>query len=197
MNVPTVEQPQKYRGLYVYDFGEWAALGYTAEEIALLLESEAHRGGKIYKIHNAWPDGRMELLGVAPERFQTESGLFFYRARPDAARTDFEELRAAARETPPPSRTYVHLADRGGEAGAGRYATCLIYPAEFDEEVGRWLLDLNYQGGDWAEGGVSHVSNYYAEQKTILEREQLWSRPAIPSRSREEVLSSVRRAVQR
>ena len=33
MKIPRVEQPQKYRGLYIFEFDGWTGLGYTAEEI--------------------------------------------------------------------------------------------------------------------------------------------------------------------
>ncbi|MCK4341570.1 MAG: hypothetical protein KAY37_07605 [Phycisphaerae bacterium] len=197
MKLPAVSESQRYRGLYVYDFGEWTALGYTAEEIAVLLESEAWRNGKVYKIVRATPDGRMELRGVAPERFQLESGMFFNRNDLEAGRADFSNLRQLGHSRAVPCRAFLHLADRGESKDAARYVTALIYPAEYEDEMSRWLLDAEYAAGDLVEGGPSHVSNYYADEKTILERQQLWSQPAIPSRSPEEVLSSVRRAVQR
>lgn len=196
MILPSVSKPGRFRGLYVYDFGEWTALGYTAEEIAILLESEDYRDGKVYRIHSATPDGRFELQGVSARRFKIESGMFFYRSDADAARDDFETLAAASEKNPPPCRAFLHLADRGDNASP-HYVTALIYPAEYDEAVGQWLLALDYAGGDLAEGGPSHVSNYYEQEKTLLERRQLWSNPAIPSRCPEEVLSNVRVAVQR
>ena len=48
MKLPRVENTPKYQGLYVYDFGDWTAVGYTAGEIAILVESERYRGGKAY-----------------------------------------------------------------------------------------------------------------------------------------------------
>jgi hypothetical protein len=192
-----VDQPRRYEGLYVFDFGEWTAVGYTAEEIAVLLESEAYSGGKVYKIHRASPDGSMELRGVSRQRFLAESGMFFYRGALQPARADFNALCDVGRQAPPPCRAAVQLAERSAVGGPNRFVTALIYPAECDDEVGRWLIEIDFGGGDLAEGGPSHVSNYYGEQKNILERQQLWSNRAISSRSREQVLSSVRRAVQR
>jgi hypothetical protein len=196
MILPHVNDPTRFRGLYVYDFGDWTAVGYTAEEIAILLEDESWRGGKVYKIHRATPDGQMELRGVSPRRFQVESGIFFYRRELAPARADFEELRAAAKQTPPPCRAFQHLADRESD-GPQRYVTALIFPAEHEDEIGHWLTAIAFSGGDVAEGGISHVTDYYAQEKVLLERRQLWSQPAIPSRCPEEVLASVRQAVQR
>ena len=43
MTIPSLEQPERYSGLYVFDFGQWTAVGYTADEVERLLESEAYR----------------------------------------------------------------------------------------------------------------------------------------------------------
>ncbi len=197
MKLPTLDQPHRYRGLYVFDFGEWTAIGYTAEEVAVLLESEDYRAGKVYKIVRATPDGQMELRGISAARFHLESGLFFNRADLDAARADFAELVRLGQALGAPCRAFVQLADRGEQHGAARYVTALIYPAEYEDEMAHWLDAAGYCGGDLAEGGSSHVSDYYGTEKTILQRQQLWSQPAIPSRSVDQVLGSVRRAVQR
>lgn len=198
MHLPRLDQPQRYRGLYVFDFGEWSAVGYTAEEIAILLESEQYQAGKVYHIHNVWPDGRMELRGVAPSRFATESGLFFHRSELGAARRDFEDLLALAEKSPPPCRAFAHLAQRaaGDNAPAG-FVVALIYPAEHDDGISAWLLGGRYEGGDLADGGISHVTNYYGEAPRILDRRQLWNPSSTSSRSADEVFASVRRAVQR
>ncbi len=197
MKLPAVEQPGRYAGLYVYDFGEWTAVGYTASEIAVLLESEEYTQGQVYRIERVSPDGQMELRGISRERFQLESGMFFNRNELDAARTDFADLVRASEATPPPTRAFVHLADRGPEVDRARYVVALIYPAEHDDDMARWLLDVKYAGGDLVEGGISHVSNYYGETHELLERQQVWSSDSIQSRGAEEVLRSVRRAVQR
>ena len=197
MNMPPLAEPERYGGLYVFDFGTWTAVGYTAEEIAILLESETYGGGKVYKIQRAYPDGRMELRGVSARRFQLESGMFFSRSELERAREDLAALRAAAKSTPPPCRAYVHLVDRPASGERERYVTALVYPAEYDDAVAQWLLAIGFAGGDQVEGGISHVTNYYADEKRIIERHQLWSRPTIPARSADEVLASVRRAVQR
>ena len=107
MNLPHVKDPQRLRGLYIYDFGDWAAVGYTAGEVAILLEDERYGGGKVYRIHRAWPDGQMELQGVSAERFRLESGMFFHRTDLELARADFEALRSAADKTPPPCRAPI------------------------------------------------------------------------------------------
>lgn len=198
MKLPALENPTRYGGLYVFDFGDWTAVGYTAEEIALLLESEKYRDGKVYRIHRATPDGQMELQGVSPERFQLESGLFFIRTDEAAARRDFGELTTSADENPPPCRAFVQLAkcDSVGEAPR-QFITALVYPAEYENEMSRWLGEIGFAGGDSVEGGISCATSFYNLSKAVLERRQLATRSSGSSRSRDEVYATVRRAVQR
>jgi hypothetical protein len=226
MVLPSVTHPERYRGLYVYDFGQWCAIGYTAEEIAILLEDQQTSGGQVYRIHRAQPDGTIEIAGVSTERFGLESGMFFYRADGDAARADYEQLAAAAdgsdllaqgassgahnrraNGTPnladdparlaAPCRARLELADRGDNAELYRYVVSLVYPSEYDAEISAWLCDIDYSGGDVVEGGISPVAEYLREQKTVLERTQVWGKTSVSSRSPSEVLASTHRAVQR
>lgn len=197
MQIPTLDNPSNYRGLYIFDFGEWTAVGYTAEEIAMLLESERFAGGKVYKIDRVSSDGQMEIRGVPRERFNLESGMFFNRQERIPALEDFNTLRALGIRLGLPCRGYVHLIDRGDSSDRDRYATVMIYPAEFEDEVGRWLLDSNYNGGDTVEGGPSHVTNYYQDDVLVLKREQLWNKPSIPARTPAEVFAAIREPVQR
>lgn len=203
MKLPALDEPLRYRGLFVFDFGEWTALGYTAEEVAMLLESEQFRSGKVYKIARVSPDGAMELRGVATERFHLESGLFHWRSDLALARRDFDDLCQLAETDPPPSRGLIHLVRAAWPApdspktdSPARFVTALVYPAEYDEEFGRWLLDHDYAGGDWVEGGISLVSSFHELEKTTLDRRQIWSQAGL-SRTSEEVFRSVRMALQR
>lgn len=194
MRLPELESPDKYAGLYVFTFGDRTAVGYTADEIAILLESEKYADGKVYRIHRALPDGTMELQGVPRETFFKEDGLFFYRGSLDAARADFTELAALAEETRPPCRMKLHLAEI--PAAGHRTCTAIIFPAEYTHEVADWLNRIGYEGGDLVEGGPSQVTDYYAAGAIVVERRQLWS-AASRSRPAEEVLATTHLAVQR
>jgi hypothetical protein len=57
MKLPELQNSQKYIDLYVVDFGQYCSVGFTAREVAELLESEKYSDCKVYKIHNARPDG--------------------------------------------------------------------------------------------------------------------------------------------
>jgi hypothetical protein len=193
MRLPKLEKPDRYQGLYVFDFGDHAGVGFTAEEVAELLESERYKDAKVYKIHRAFPDGRLELKGVPAERFQMEAGMFFYAGDLSTAQDDFKHLTDLAVRSTPPCRAKVHLV----QYEDGRFAAAMIYPAEYDDEVSRWLLAGEYRTAGEVEGGVGAVERYYQERPKILDRHQLLGAGEIASRTGEELLVSVRQAVQR
>lgn len=193
MELAKLQKPEKYVGLYVFDFGDHTGVGFTAQEVAELLESEKYRNGKVYKIHNAYPDGRLELKGVPPETFQLEAGMFFYSTDTKTAERDFKELVKLAVRSTPPCRAKVHLAKYGDD----KFAVAIIYPAEYDDEVSSWLLDGRYKTSGAAEGGTEAVQRYYDQKPQILRRHQLFSQSELTSRTGEELLARVKLAVQR
>lgn len=194
MKLPGLEQPESYAGLYVFDFAGQVAVGYTADEIAVLLESERYVDGKVYRIHRALPDGTMELQGVSRETFQKEDGLLFHRATRDAARADFEELARMAAAEKPPCRMKLQLAALSGSPTS--HLTVVIFPAEYTHDVAEWLNRIGFEGGNVVEGGPSQVTSYYDASPEVLERRQLWPEGSL-SRPAEEVLASTHLAVQR
>ena len=101
MNLPKLNNTQKYVGLYIFDFGDHTGVGFTAQEVAELLESEKYKDSKVYKIHKAYPDGKLELKGIRPEIFQLEIGMFFYASDEDTANSDFKKLTDLAIHPPP------------------------------------------------------------------------------------------------
>jgi len=193
MKLPKLEKPDKYVGLYVVDFGESSSVGFTAEEVAEILESEKFKDCKAYKIHRAYPDGRLELKGVRRDIFQLETGMLFYSADVDTARTDYKRLVKIGVETDVPCRAKINLAKISDD----KYVTALIYPAEYDDEMSRWLLEHNYKTAGQVEGGVSAVTQYYQAKPEIIERHQLWPSSTIESRTGEELLAATKIAVQR
>ena len=170
MKLPKLQKADRYVGLYVFDFGEHTAVGFTAQEAAELLESEKYKNRKVYKIHKAYPDGRVELKGLNSGIFQLEMGMFFYSGSLDAAEVNFKGLVNLAVKIAPPCRAKVHLAKYSEE----KFVTAVIYPAEYDDEVSRWLLDGEYKSEGAAEGGFGAVQRYYNEGPQILERHQLF-----------------------
>ena len=193
MELPKLEKPDKYVGLYVFDFGEHTGVGFTAEEVAELLESEKYKDGKVYKIHKAYLDGRLELKGVLKETFQLEAGMFFYSSDIATARRNFKELVNLAVKTAPPCRAKVHLAKHKDD----KYSVAIIYPAEYDDEISLWLLDGGYKTAGAAEGGTAAVQKYYDRKPQIMDRHQLFDKDELISRTGQELLASIKLAVQR
>ena len=193
MKLPKLQKPDNYVGLYVVDFGDNTAVGYTAQEVAELFESERFGHCKAYKIHKAYPDGRLELKGIPKETFQREAGMFFFSTELDTARNDYKRLVKLGIETDVPCKAIVHLARYSDD----KFAVSLIYPAEYDDEISSWLLEHKFQSAGIAEGGISAVTRYYDAKPEILETHQLWGRSSIESRTGAELLASTKIAVQR
>jgi hypothetical protein len=193
MKLPKIQKPDSYVGLYVVDFGDNTGVGFTGQEVAELFESEKFSHCKAYKIHKAYPDGRLELKGVPKETFQRETGMFFFSTDIDTARNDYKRLVKLGIETDVPCKAKIQLAQYNDD----KLAVSLIYPAEYDDEVSSWLLDHNYKSTGVAEGGISAVTRHYDAKQEILERHQLWGRSSVESRTGEELLASTKIAVQR
>jgi hypothetical protein len=193
MKLPELEKPEKYVGLYIFDFDGQAGVGFTAEEVAELLESEKYKDSKIYKIHRAFPDGRLELKGVSIQTFQLEAGMFFYSSILDTAKGDFKNLVSLAIKSSPPCRAKVHLSKYSED----KFAVGLIYPAEYDEEVSSWLLDGQYKTSSAAEGGIEAIQRYYNDKPKILDKHQLFGKAEHVSRTGRELLAGLKTAVQR
>lgn len=193
MELPKLQKPDRYVGLYIFDFGDHTGVGFTAQEVAELLESEKYRGGKVYKIHKAYPDGRLELRGVRAELFQLEAGMFFYSGGLETSKADFKRLVDLAVRIGPPCRAKVHLSKYNED----KFVIALIYPAEYDEEVSGWLLDGEYKTAGAVEGGVEAVQRYYEYKPQVLDRHPLFGKFELASRTGEELLAGLKMTVQR
>ena len=201
MKLPKLQKPDSYVGLYVVDFGDGSTgitaghtgVGFTAQEVAELFESERYKDCKAYKIHRAYPDGKLELKGVRRDIFQLEAGMFFFSADSETARDDYKRLVKLGIETNLPCKAIVHLARYSND----KFAVALIYPAEYDDEISSWLLEHEYKTSGTVEGGISAVTRYYDAKPEILEKHQLWGRSSVESRTGEELLASTKIAVQR
>lgn len=195
MRLPKLEHPDGYAGLYVVDFGETVGVGYTAEEAAMLLDSEAYRDVKVYRIHRAFPDGTMELKGVPGRRFQLETGVFFYSPNLAAARRDYSGMSTLARQRPLPCRAQLFLGKLPDPSQLA-FVVGLAYPAEYDEDVSRWMLDNDVTAGRRADGGVARLEAVRRDAH-VIESVQLNAAPARRARTPEEVLASVGETIQR
>ena len=193
MKLPKLQNSEKYTGLYIFDFGDHAGVGFTAEEVAELLESEKYRDCKVYKIHRAYPDGTLELKGVPAQTFQLEAGMFFYSNALETSEDDFKKLVSLSNTALPPCRAKVHLS----KYDDNKYVVALIYPAEYDEEFSSWLLDDQYKTSGAVEGGIEAVQRYYDNKPEILNKHQMFAVSEPISRTGQELLDGLKIAVQR
>jgi len=192
MKLPEIKEADIYTGLYVVDFGDHCGVGFTAEEVAELLESEQFATVQAYKVHRASPDGTMELKGLSKETFQLEAGMFFYANDAETAQDDYQRLLAWSDEQLPPARSKVDLASNGDS-----YVTALVYPAEFDDAFSRWLLDGNYRTAGQVEGGTGATQRYYDSNPEVLDRKQLWPASSIEHLQGEMLFEATKRAIVR
>lgn len=193
MQLPKPDNPGKYVGLYVVDFGDQCALGYTAEEVSILLESERFADAKVFKIHHAKPNGQLELRGLSRQRFHQESGMFFHCLDEQSSKADFQKLLSWSHENPSPCRAKLQRA----LDNKGHLLIALIYPAQYEEEISQWLQESGFQGHGPVDAGPSQVQRYYDHPFEILQREQLWPKQSLETRSREELLARVGVQIQR
>ncbi|OQY07701.1 MAG: hypothetical protein B6I25_01165 [Planctomycetales bacterium 4572_13] len=192
MKLPEVENADKYTGLFVVDFGNHCGVGFVAEEVAELLESEQFADVQVYQVHRANPDGTMELKGVHKATFQLEAGMFFYAADAETAQGDYQRLLAWSDTQLPPARCKVQLADTDNAPWVA-----LIYPAEFDEAFSCWLLDGNYRTAGEVQGGTGAVQRYYDSKPNVLKHQQLWPASSIEHLQGEALLEATSRAIVR
>ncbi|MGA2915758.1 MAG: hypothetical protein ABSE89_07000 [Sedimentisphaerales bacterium] len=193
MKLPEIKNPDRYVDLYVVDFGDHSGVGFTADEVAELLESEQFKDVKAYRIYKAYPDGKMELEGVPSGIFQLEAGMFFYEIEKGAAQDDYKKLINSAVANTPPIRAKVHLAKYSDE----KFVTAIIFPAEYKDQFSKWLLDIDYKTAGPAEGGIEAAKRYYADKPEILERHQLFGQQKFESLTGTELLAATKKAVVR
>ena len=195
MNLPPLNHPELYQGLYVFDFGEQVAVGSTAEEIEVLLRSPEHKDGRAYKIHHATAEGELSLRGLNRLDVNVQEGMVFCRTSADAARADFEALKQSAMVSAPPAVLHWRL---GRDARVELpECTVLSYPAEASDRVGRWLAAIGFAGGDHVEAGAQ-FADYFARPDTVEhDHSAIAPDPRYHSRPAAEVLANVHKPIQR
>lgn len=197
--LPMLDTPSRYAGLYIVELAGQTAVGYTAEEVEALLESETIRAeARVFRIHRATPAGELELVGVPLDRFELESGMFFWFRDADEAARGFETVLHAADSSPVPARCKLHVAEVcGAEPASGGHVVAMIYPSEAESDLSAWVLEADLCIGETVEGGVSAVTDFYQTDMQVHRRAQLRSVPRIAARSREELLGSLHEPIQR
>jgi len=195
MKLPPIPYPQRYIGLYVYDFGARVSVGYTAGEIRVLRESDEHRDGTAYEVYRACESGGLELRGVLDWRLTAREAMCFLRADQAAARTDYELLRRVSERDPVPCAVEMQLARL--DAFEPPHVTALSYAAAATSALAAWLAQHARQLGDRVTCGIDvHATLAHSDGVRIVSCRL----PALldySDRPAEEVLRSVHDPLQR
>lgn len=194
--LPRLTNPQRYQGLYIIDFGDGISVGYLPAEVTTLAESNQFPHMHVYRIHRAQADGTLEIVSVPLQKFtgRSEESILFLRERETEAREDFETLKSQATGRFPcrARMELVEVPDADWPC-----ATILIYPAEYTDEVGRWLLEANYRGGDSIEMGIHNLAAIRQAGAKVLDETMIDAAKTGTPRTMEELLAARRYAVQR
>ncbi len=195
MRLPRIDTSKDYSGLYVVDFGDQVGIGYTIEEVRMLLEEERYQTVHVYKVHNMRPDGTVELKAVSPTRFAVESAFAFCSREMERARSDFEQLRQLGETDPLPCKARLLFGQLSYNPQFS-YVAAIVYPAEYEDEMSQWLLKHDVQAGETVDHGISHAQNI-EQNLQVRDHAQLPAEAWRQSRSREQLLRAVGDGVQR
>ena len=193
--LPPIHNPQRYGGLYVYDFGDHVSLGYTAAEIRVLRESAAHGGGTAYEIYRVDESGAMELRGVLDDRLTRRESLCLLRHDGADARRDYDALRKASDSEPIGCPVEMQLAKL--YAFDPPHVTALSYISSATSVVAGWLLRHAPNAGDEVACGSDEHARLAASDGVRIASCELRTKTDFGDRSAEEVLAQVDRALQR
>jgi len=194
LRLPRLDDPKRYEGLYIFDFGDSVSVGYTAGEIEILLAEAEYRDGRVYRIYRAHDNGQLEITGIAKDMVSRQSGMVFSFDAMEPARDAFDRLRESAGTRRVPCNCQVRLgvcSDRPLP-----FCVAVVYDAESEDRIGKWMLDIDFQGGQVVEGGSKAIARCRSEWR---QEDCCWLEgPAEQvSRSKREVLEAVKQPVQR
>ncbi len=193
--LPPIRNPQRYAGLFVYDFGEHVSVGYTAAEIRVLRESAAHRDGTAYEIYRVDENGAMELRGVLDDRLTHRESICLLRRDRADARRDYDGLREASDRDPIGCAVEMQLAKL--YAFDPPHVTALSYVSSATSVVAGWLLIHAPGAGDEVAGGSDAHARLAASDGVRIASCELQVKSDFRDRSADEVLEQVDRTLQR
>lgn len=192
--LPRLTDPVKYGGLYIFDFGDRVAVGYTAEEVEFLLADPRYAGGGVYKIYRAHADGTLEIRGVNPQTWNLPAGIVFWFPDRAGAEAAFDRLKAMAAESAPPGEFDLFVIHKAGSEPP--YALVMRYNQELDDAIAAWLLRIDFGLGQFIEAG-GRLANQIVTGGTELQQARIGADAFRQSRTRREVLDAVDRDIQR
>ncbi len=195
MKLPPIPHPQRYVGLYVYDFGKHVSVGYTAAEILTLHGSKTHARGTAYEICRVTDRGGLELRGIRDERLSGFEAMCFLRAEAPAARRDYDAIDAAAKSNPLPCSVEMQLAKL--RAFDPPHMTALSYSAAATTVMAGWLTVHAPDAGDRVIGGVDTYDTLAGSDGVRIASCQLPTLIDYTDRPIEDLLRTIDRPLQR
>ncbi len=195
LQLPSIPDPLRYAGLFVYDFGDHTSVGYTAGEIAMLKLTGEHSAGQAYEIYRVNEVGGFELRGVSDAMMVVQDAMAFLREDPVAARRDYDALRTLSQRSPSPIQAELVLARFYSLSPEN--ASVISYPAFASTQISSWLSKNDFQGGDQVAAGSGVVAALRGQNLMRIASCQLSTVSGHEDRTREEVLTTVHEPLQR
>jgi hypothetical protein len=195
LQLPPLRDPQRYAGLYAVQFAHGVAVGYTFDEVAIVLAEQAYCECPVYRIHRIDAAGRVELAGISARDLAGDECMIFASRDAAQASGDFAALRRLAAEDPLPCGVRIELIDLADLDPP--HAVCLLYTKSASTMVAEWLLRAGFGGGDQVIGGAEATGIRRAASTVPIASSVLAARIAHAPRTREQVLASVHEPLQR
>ncbi len=195
MKLPRVHQPDRYLGLYVFDFGTHANVGYTAGEIAILLAHEEYADGKAYEISRVDEDGSLYLRGTTNFASRADEAIAFLRGDAEQAQLDYQAIVKHADGEPLPCRAAL-IVTRVYEYQLS-HVTAISYGADDATLVAQWLVRVGFDGGDEVVCGAEVRNQVMSEQHIRIASRTLPVIPGYEKRSLPELIEVIDQRLQR
>jgi len=195
MKIPPLRHPERYAGLYLLELGDRVCVGYTAEEVALLLASDRCRSAAAYQIHRVDDAGHVELAGVSANDVARRDVLIFAFDSPDAAREAFSRLRRLAADSPAPCPCSMELADF--DEVDPPHVICLTFMQAASGHLSAWLGRIGFDAGDRVFGGPRLLAEYQAVSPSPIAQCLLATAIDHQPRGLDELLAALDQPIQR
>lgn len=195
MKLPPIPNPQRYTGLFVYDFGDHVSVGYTAAEVRILRASSLHRTGQAFQIYRVDESGTIELRGILDDRLDAQEAVCFLRSDGVDARRDYDALINAAHAFPLGCECELQLGKLYDFEPP--HVTAMVYFAGMSLVVSGWLSRRVPEAGDLVVGGTDALAQLLASDGVRIATHKLECSSFYRDREEDEVLSAIEEPLQR
>lgn len=138
----------------------------AAHEALELLDQDAHAVLEIFRVHRAYPDGRLDLVGVTPAALREVDGMLLLCDNAGQARAEYDGLIAAALRSPPPCRIdmrFAHARDFDSS-----HVVAMTYSAACGEGVAQWLVAVGFDSGARMDASPSHRRRFESALSQVI-----------------------------